>query len=709
MFDSKQDADDIAKFCDPFTEARIKQGVKGTSVVMLRNGREVSYEIDPVNGKVSAKHRRAIFPDANSLLASEEFANLQQLAKTQLRAHKREPRTIPATLILDGAHADGESLSEYVAASEDRLRLMLIDGAAGVGKSFHIRSLVAAQATRVEKGKVTPPVLHVSSKGRRLSNLNDVLASSTQELAASFRASHVATIVRRGLLVVAIDGFDELVDADGYEDSWAALRSFVNEVGGAGTILLAARDTFVEEQELLAKIEKDRAEVELSLLHIHPPSQIAAIEWLAQSPSWKAADVKSSITADFLAEGSYSLRPFFLRELHEAKGWREVIDTGPRSFLVNRLLHRESVLLAQQLGGTTADVVKPRLYALLQEIALEMGAREVDWIEVEHLGYMTEYCFDGLLDESSLRKLMYKSGSFAFLEIGSDPGKRSFPHTEIRSYFLGAAILSSLGKGILPSVMRRAALGAEHMEAFAEVFGSETEELRRAADFLGQQFRAIPVADSFSANIGSLLLMMAGLGAVNRVDFAVVIDATFAGGVPDLTINESRIGRLDARGANLRKRRLVETSVDTLVVDETTQFGAEAMSIDNLEIRCTERTEIIRGRQKVEEHLQEKIEEGSDGAAGSEYVELFDRIVRRLVRHHYMRERGGDDEGAFLLQDANWPFVRDVLDRNERLEVIKKPMKGVSSNLIRIRRVHGLLDRSQADTRAILEELARGP
>ncbi|WP_159017581.1 NACHT domain-containing protein [Cognatiluteimonas profundi] len=704
-----KDIEDVAKFCDPFTEPKVRETAKIVTIEMLRNGRQVSYEIDQISGKVTSKHRRGIFPDAGSLLASEEFANLQQLAKTQIRAHKKESRAIPSTLTLNGAQADEGALSSFIEHPGDAVRLLLIDGAAGVGKTFQIRNLVASQAARVEKGKASPPVLHVSSKGRRLSNLYDVLASSTQELAASFRAAHVSVLVRRGLLAVAIDGFDELVDADGYEDSWAALRAFINEVGASGTILLAARDTFVEEQELLEKIQKDSSEVDLSLLHVRPPSQTSAVQWLSQSPSWKASDINSPMTSEFLSEGSYALRPFFLRELQDAKGWREVIDAGPRSFLVNKLLHREAVLLAQQLGGVTAEELKPRLFSLLQEIALEMGAREVDWIEVEHLGYMTEYCFEGSLDEVSQRKLIHKSGSFAFLEVGEEPGKRVFPHSEIRSYFLGGAILSSVSKEMLPSVLRRAALSAEHMEAFSEVFEDRPEELRRAAAFLSRQFAAISAADSFSANIGTLLVMMSGLGVVDRLDYVEVIDGTFAGGVPDLTINEGRIGRLDARGANLKKLVLTNSSIDTLVIDAHTHLGPSLGAIENIEIRNLEGSEIIRGRQRVSDYIENVIASAAETPDDAGYVELFDRIIRRLIRHHYLRERGGDDEGAFLLLDARWHFIREVLEKHGRLEVVKKSMKGVSSNLIRVRRAQDFLARVDPKVNLILDELARGP
>lgn len=700
--------EDIGSFSDPFTETKIKHSSKSARIDLLRNGRELSYEIDMESGRVTSKHRRTVHPDVNSLLASDEFANLQQLALTQLRAYRKEPRSIPARIKLNGAWAGRDDVCNLLTSRSDAMRLLLLDGPAGVGKTFQIRELVAAQARAFDKNRPSAPILHVSSKGRRLSNLPDVLASSTQDLAASFRAPHVPILVRRGLLIVAIDGFDELVDADGYDDSWSALRSFINSIGFGGCMLLAARDTFVEEQELLAKIEKDKSQVDLSVANIIPPSPAAAIEWLSQAPSWKAADINSDITADILSEGSYALRPFFLRELQDAKGWKEVLDVGPRGFLVNKLIHRESVLLAQQVGGVSAEQMKSRLHDLLRDVALEMGAREVDWIEVNHLGFMTEYAFDGLLDESSVRKLAHKSGSFALLEPTGDAGKRSFPHSEIRGYFLGSAILASLVKGILPSVLRRAILGAETMEVFSEVFEAGGEDTKDAANFLLHQFAAQTGVDSLSSNAGALLLVLSGLGFINRLDYLDVIDGTFAGGVPLLLINESKLGRLDARSADLANLKLVGTVVETLVVDMRTRFGAGNIGISNIEVRTKDHSEVIRGEERVKAYIEERLAEQLASLRTSEHLDFFYKVVRRVIRQVYLREHGGDDDGYFLVQDPKWPAIREILLRNGRLDVVEnKQAKGVKSSFVRIKRPRDLLELGSSGTSEILQEVMR--
>lgn len=686
---------DIARFCDPFTEPKTKTTSKCVKLALCRNGRDLAFEIDEATGRIESKHRRGVFPHVASLLASEEFANLQQLAKTQLRGARQDNREIPIRIKFEGAYVEGAELSTYINSKVSALRLLLLDGPAGIGKTYQIEKLVTSQADLVSKHRAVSPVLHVSSKGRRLSNLSDVLASSTQQLNASFGAAQVPTLVRRGLVIVAIDGFDELVDAQGYEDSWAALRSFLDDVGSSGTVLLAARDTFVDEQELLDKIGEESSRITLSIAHLQTSTADCAVDWLRGAPSWKSEDLDSDITREYLSEGSYALRPFFLRELQEARGWKEVSDVGLRTYLINRMLHRESVLIAQQLGGVKAEDIKPRLASLLEEIALEMGAREIDWIERDYLGFMTQYAFDGVLGEEAKKKLAHKSGTFAFLEVTEDPGRRSFSHSEIRNYFLGSALLVSIAEGTIPSVLRRAALTAEHVEVFAEVFESRPKQARKALEVLQQEFGFASGGDSFSANLGALLIMGSGLGLVSRLDYLDVIDATFCGGSPDLLINEGRIGRLDARGADLSMLRITESLIDTLVIDSSTVFAGELLGVENLEVRASEASELIRGAERVAQFIADYVERHRREVGPNPYVALLDKIARRVVRQHYLRERGGDDEGAFLLESQYWPPLRALLNEHGFLEVVRnKQMKGVNSNLIRVKRARSILERS---------------
>ena len=700
---------DVIAFADPFTEQKIKR-IQGRSRIFLtRNGRDVVYELHPETGAVTAKHRERAYPNIRSLLASEEFANIAKFAETQRRLFDKHPNgiAIPSTVKLDGAVVTSSELADRLSNSSEKTVLILLDGPAGVGKTFHVEQLARAQAAKCARGAVAPPVLHVSSGGRRLSNFRDVLAATTQEMGAAFGARQVSILVRYGLLVAAIDGFDELVDADGYEDAWLALKEFVDDVGGAGTIILAARDTFVEEQDLLRRIERADDSVSLQVGHIQPVSPVEATQWLAKACNWKPADIDANITADILHEGSYALRPFFLKSLGDAGGWMNVVDTGPRTFLADSLVWREAKLVAQQLGGVTANEIAPALTNLFQEIALEMAARETDSIEVDHLAFLTQYCFEGVLDEKSIRKLSHKAGSFALLEPTLTKGRRKFAHTELQYYFLGGALLRSLESRSIPMVLRRSAVGAEHLAVFAEIFANAEDRARKASEFLSSVVSSDISADSLATNGGAIVILAFSLGLIKRLDYLTVIDAIFAGDAPEGEFSESSISRLDISDSNISHIKFCNVNVSTLVASSATTFGKSIPNLEVLEIRSNDGAVIERDPEKIREYISTRtFSDRLSSYANSHSVTLLERVARRAVRYFYLRQHGDEDEGSFLLKDELWPNVKLVLDKHDRIEVKKgRPMHGRPSPLIRIINPKGLLDYLDQDTQIILDEL----
>ncbi|MFC5439803.1 hypothetical protein [Rhodanobacter ginsenosidimutans] len=244
------------------------------------------------------------------------------------------------------------------------------------------------------------------------------------------------------------------------------------------------------------------------------------------------------------------------------------------------------------------------------------------------------------------------------------------------------------------------------MEVFSEVFDSGGKDTKDAAAFLLHQFAAQTGLDSLSSNAGALLLVLSGLGFIKRLDYLDVIDGTFAGGTPELLINESRLGRLDARFADLTNLKLVGTVVDTLVVDDKTRFGEGNIGIGNIEVRTEDNSEVIHGADRVKTYIDEKICAQIASLRSSDHLDYFYKVVRRVIRQVYLREHGGDDDGYFLIQDPKWPAIRDILHRSGRLDVVQnKQAKGVKSSFIRIKRPRDLLDSELPETDKIVQEV----
>ncbi|MEE4092475.1 hypothetical protein V2I59_02890 [Pseudomonas viridiflava] len=704
-----QAIEDIKLFCDPFTDIIQKPVAGKKRILLIRNGRELTFDIDVETGRISARHKKAEYKDIKALIASNEFSDIKRFAETQKRffSQTKEKPMIESEIIYNGNDILAKDLDNNIKITEGKVTLVLLDGPAGVGKTFQITELAKAQYQKFLSDNIAPPVIIISSSGRRLSNFRDVLAATTQEMGASFTGAHVPMLVRHGLLIAAIDGFDELVDADGYEDSWRALKDFIEEIGKSGKVILAARDTFLDEQELISRISTENHDaIDLKLAHIKLATIDTAIKYLSTS-KWKPTDLSQEITADIFSNNSYALRPFFLSVLRDTGGWSNVNSEGFRSFLVNNLIERESKILSKTFANLNSEEVAPTLNTLFEEVSLEMATRENNLIETEHLAFLTDYCFSDLLDENARRKLTHKAGSISLLEISEAKDKRKFPHTEVQYYFLGNALIAQLAKKTIPSLLRRTILSAEHLEVFAEVFTQAEQVAKKAIDHLHATINGDSSNDGLASNGGAMVLLGFAMGLINRIDYLAVNDATFAGGSPNGALQDVTISRLDVCGSDISSVTFETVNIGTLVVNEFTLFGNSVPSIDALEIRG-ESPRIERNPEEVEIFVRNHFKNADLGKQREHpAVCLLEKVARRSVRYCYLRD-GDDDEGSFMLRDDNWPLVKSVLLAKGRMEVKKgKPMHGRPAALMRIKRPIELLNFNSPETICIVNQLVQ--
>ena len=579
------------------------------------------------------------------------------------------------------------------------------------------------RAQQYQTGSTLPPVLHVTSRGRRLSNLRDVLAAETQVLRTKFTFEQVPLLVRRGLILLAIDGFDELVDADGYRDAWYALRDFLEEVGHGGFCVLAGRDTFFDQQGFLRRLESVASRIALTQAHLGPVKPADARAWLIEC-GWPTEEVNSSITDDILIEGSYALRPYFLSILGEARTWDALTQTSARAFLVDRFVTREAKLI-NQMVPIEQDDAKLALEGLFEEAAKDMAEREADTVDVEYLSFLCEVSFGGSLQGDSLRKLQHKIGSLGLMEVDVTPRMRRFPHSEIQHHFLGRAICREIIDGRIPLVLRRGVLGLDFLEVFQDVFESITAA---DAETFIKTLRAILQreisGDRLPQNGAALLLatLTRQLASDPReLRQLEANEASLVSASPRATLADVVVARLDARGADLREVQFENCQVPILIADKLTRFGETAPQVHLIHIIANGLADTLRSPEQVSRWLHDHMtlraiavaapSVDHEGDEDLPLVRFFDRVCRRAIRQTYLKI-GGDDPGAELLKESLWPEVENVLTEFSRIQRVVKSVGGPGGPLVHIKGPRRLLqppsdDAESAAVRARIIERAK--
>lgn len=174
-----------------------------------------------------------------------------------------------------------------------------------MGRTFGKTSLIERMVYERTQDPAQPPIFHITSRGRRLSNLPDAIGKTASDLDARFRTEQVPILVRLGALQIAVDGFDELVQPDGYGNAWGALKDLIRQIGRGGPLILAGRDTFFDQQDVQAQFQKMSGSVNLRMVRLQEADTYAAMEWLRRR-GWDANELSSPPVRSFF-ERRYTL------------------------------------------------------------------------------------------------------------------------------------------------------------------------------------------------------------------------------------------------------------------------------------------------------------------------------------------------------------------------------------------------------------------
>jgi len=700
----------FAPFTDPATPLKCEETSGGHRVFMTCRGEERDYLIRASDGSIEECCTHKKFANLRSLLASSDFADLRGFATTQVRVYTElsfDDGIAPEIEVFRDGNlvASGRKtvMNEMVRASEGKLGLTLLDGPAGVGKTSFSKSVTKELAERFLAGEDVAPMLYVSSHGKRISSLLDCLAASTQILKANFTFEQVPILVKMRLLYVLIDGFDELVDSDGYQDAWYALKGFLEELGTSGRCVLVGRDTFFDQQRFLKRLESARA-YDFTQVHLKPVTPERARGWLL-TRGFSEDDVDGDIGQAVLAN-SYCRRPFVLSEIGEIGDWNELASHNSIfDFLVGRFLDREAGLLNSSLG-IDLNVAKKALEKLFKEIALDMAERESTEVDLEFIDILCEAILQDMIDMEAMKKLKHKAGSIGLLERCRADNRREFPHSELLNFFLSHGIIDELLGEQIPLVLRRGVLGADFFRAYQKALeGYPISQAIELFERLKGRLQTERSHDRFGANAGGLLVSTITRERENEESWALedleVNECVFAMDPAASRISSSTIGVMDAVDVDLSSVNFQDCHVSILIGNAATRFGTSIPRVTRIHDMSVTREPVLNDPTRISAWLERHKSTGGDGSANAvPMLEFLDKILRKALVRFYFCESDDDPSAAFL-NDEKWPAVEEVLVRHGRMLKETKAKGGRSLPFVHIKNARGLLCPSSDDMESI--------
>lgn len=720
--------DEMAVFADLGTPLpQVEQKGQTLVVSMYRNGDEVTLGFhDLGNGKVVERcgDERRTHASYVALLASERFGNLRQWARTQsisLRESLKDIRP-PAGIRIEGTLANrpdrlnSEQLDEILAAPrplEASTKVVLIDGPAGIGKTKFIEMIAYSRADSYA-GRRRPLILHVQSRGRILSFLQDLMAFSLQRLRLSVTFDQLPILVRHGLVTLAIDGFDELGDPNGYDLAWSQVNELISQLRGEGTLILAGRETFIGPDRLQDALKELRDNEPPDGFTLQPTSANEAKRWL-RGRKWRKPDIDN--VGDLLDTGSYALRPFFLAQLADrqvAQALHDSEGTNLIPILVDGMLQREGGKFGEAVDTVLSEGER-REYVrrFLREVARCMADDQTDIIDETVLGWMVDLALPKEVGPDALALLKNRAGVIAFLANDDLPGYRKFAHSQLLNYFLSMAAIDALGNNEVPKFVRRNVLSADFLAVFVDVFqhvahggAHRCERFFNGALGLVRNYQSI---DRGARNIGAWLLAalptmsdIVGDSRALELSHLEVDETIIKGTLRQSKLRNVTVNQLDIRAADLRELTFEECEVNTALVDGGTRVPASFPEPTRLRLPAGVNAH-------KDEWDPEEIRAWLDGQACKKPVS--DTAPDPWTRHGQMLrllERACRSSSFWIPQDTHtrvdrfvkdrlWPEVRKLLDEHGFLKKKKIGASGTRSDFVHIRDAGRILANDGAD------------
>ena len=721
--------DEIMVFADLGTDgAQGKQTAEGFEVRLFRNGDELALVFaDQGAGKVVERCRGSkprTHASYRALLASERFGDLRAWAATQAKLLRETMAEIEPSIRVEGTVAGrddrlaADGLDEFLWSTdldEDAVQVMLIDGPAGIGKTKFIESLALARAASYGRRR-HPLVLHVQSRGRVLSYLQDLIAFSLQSLRLSVTFDQVPILARHGLVTLAIDGFDELGDPNGYELAWAQLNETIKEIRGAATLILAGRETFFGLDRLKSALPVLRERDIVHSLTLQPPTPVVAQRWL-RGRGWSKDDVE--LTGELLDEDSYALRPFFLARLAEigtVEAMRKSSGTGLLSTLIDMMVERESGKFGDAVDSVLSHEERCQYaYRFLCEAARYMADDQTDIIGETALTWLVDMALPKEVGPEVVGLLRNRAGAMAFLANDALPGYRRFAHSQLLNYFLAAAVVDSASRSVVPKFVRRNIFSADFLSVFVEVIHHMAEvdpgrvgRFFKAAQSWVRDYRSI---DRGGRNLGAWILAalptvadVASAGRVFRIGPVEVDETTIRGTPPHAVLQGVFVNQIDIRGADLRELVFDECVLGTAIVDTATRVPPTFPVPDRIRVQMYAGGgphDEIREPHRIKEWLSGRGNgqpiQGADVAPNERHAAML-RVLGRACRSpsFWIPDSGATNVDKFV-NDPLWPNVRELLDKHGFIREERRGVSGPKNLFFHIKQPLRILENDPAN------------
>lgn len=482
-----------------------------------------------------------------------------------------------------------ERLHEYAdGESEDATRVLFVMAEAGQGKSSVLEEFTTQQAERYLRRETSHLALYIDAQGRGLARLDEVISRQLNELQFLLGYNALVTLVREGLVVLVIDGFDELIGSRGtFDDAFRSLTAFLEVLDGRGTIIAAGRSTyFVQEYEARGRMLSESLRYSLDQAFLKPWTRADQDQFVTQAlesirVGGQRKEQLRSAFSEFQDDeqlGELLRRPLFARDvlLVLLEGSRKPADlTADRliPFLAHEYLRRE--VDEKLLTGDVRFLEPEQLEEFYRELAeqmWELETRELDVSDAEFI--MDTWAEDSWHLEGEAREIARaRAGKLPFLATGETGRRVRFEHEVFFGYFLASSLVSVLdGSQYALSLLSRGRLDPLTSDMVIQLTPSGDQPvLDGLAELASARHpRAVQIGVNAGALVAALLRLLSKSGGTSGLrvhDVALSGEDLSVVSVVECRFDNVTFDRVDLRGARILQSSSSGMRLEAVFID----------------------------------------------------------------------------------------------------------------------------------------------
>lgn len=533
-------------------------------------------------------------------------------------------------------------------------KVFFVVGQAGLGKTELMLSVASERALEIENDtSISRPLyLFVSSTGRTLSSLEDAI-NSALNITKLLSSQGAKALCRNGLLVLIVDGFDELLGSSGYENALGSLEPWFRELGGRGVLVASARSSYYLAQYRKSLSETTGVNADHTLLELQPWSKHDVLDYLQRSgvpeDVWLNLRVR-----DWRLLGV----PFFAKAFakwsegrgHKSDGQQSIFD-----IVVEQYLARESQKLVDPNRGPLFNPDELReFFAEVAELMHESGQRELEHSDLVMCAQLIigSEALEGV--RPGLTRRLSSLCGFGVEGGAATTGKFYFAHEVMFDCFLSLAL-------------QKKATGSRSAESWAAFFSKGkihpaavdwlVERLPEAAQTLLSKLQRVALSGSaYSENVGFLWSSLCK--ASDNTPPSLEVQGLRLG---ELELAESDWGRLKLEGCQLTRLHLPT-------------FGSNHVELSNCEVGLLECDSLDRARAVLTCR-------DSDGIEAFRSTETYDdtpHLVRRRFEELGLVPRQASDTADDFVESAS--FYLEKISKRLETSIVVAENTGLSDD-----------------------------